>query len=274
MKVIDLQPEQESRSTALLDRLPGGGRRAGTGDQAAQERVAEALGKSLSNQYVLLKNVDLEGLETPAPFVLVGPAGIRVLVASSLRGVYRVQGETWEKLDDRRSKYQPALPNLIQIGLSLGSTVGTYIKSRKPSLPVAEPVLVFTEPGLHLEAIRPAVRVVMVDGLERFIAGLLQSPILLNQEEVAKVVDLLSQVKPASESPAGQGDEEQFSPAGQREGLKPGTTDRLRSASEKAILPRLEKISFTSRQWIILGVITFVAILVLVAFLVLVLSTS
>jgi hypothetical protein len=186
----------------------------------------------------------------------------------SLRGIYRVQGETWEKLDDRRSKYLPALPNLIQIGLSLGSTVGAYIKSRNPSLPIAEPVLVFTEPGLHLEAVRPAVRVVMVDGLERFIAGLLQSPILLNQEEVAKVIDLLSQVKSASEPLAGLGDEEHFSPTGQSEAVKPGTSDRLRSASEKAILPRLEKIPFTSRQWIILGAIIFVNILILVAFLV------
>lgn len=271
MKVIDLQAEQEEHSPTLLDRLPGGGRRGLTEEQAAQERVVEALGNTLSNQYVLYKNVNLESLEIPVPLVLIGPPGIRVLAVSSLRGVYRAQGETWEKLDDRQNKYRPALPNLIQQGLLFGSTLGAFIKNRNPSLPTVETVLVFTDPGMHLESARPAVRIVMTDAIERFINGLIQSPILLSQEEVAKAVELLSRPQPVE---ANLMSEDAFDLVEQKEPKKPGASDRLRSASENAILPRLEKVPFTNRQWMILGVIILINILLLVAFLVLVLSSS
>lgn len=274
MKIIDLQTAPDGRQTGLLDRMPRVGKRAGQENLGDQERVAGLLAKSLSNHYVLLRNVILEDLEIPIPLVLVGPPGVRVLTATGLRGVYRVHEEIWEKLDDRQQKFRPAIPNLVNQAVLMGRAVGVYLKNRGLTLPEIEPILICSEPGLHVETDRPAVRVVMADATERFIAGLLQSRILLTQEEVEKVVTLLSRARPTEDLLAGMADEGAFPPDESEEPRKPGFSERVRTASEQAMLTRARKIPFTGRQWAILGAILLLNIVLVVVFLLMVLSSS
>ncbi len=148
----------------------------------------------MDNRYVILRNVQLEGLDIPIPLILVGPTGARVIYPSASRGVYRARGETWEQMDDRAQVYRAATPNLISRTQLMAQAVSAYLTGRDMPLPEVEPVLMFSDPGTHVETVRPLVRVVLVDGLERFVAGLLQSRSYLDKENVQKIVVLLTQL--------------------------------------------------------------------------------
>jgi hypothetical protein len=274
MKVIDLKPEREARPASLMDQISGSlkAEKNGSEDQAAQNRLIAAFGKVLSNNYVLLRNVSLEGLDVPIPLILVGPSGVRIINASSQRGVYRARGETWEKLDERQQKFRPALPNLLTRTMLMGKAVQAFLNSRGLAAPDLEAVLAFSDPGLHADSVRPAVRIVLADAMERFITALSQSRILLTQDEIERIVTPLSRLKPEGALIAPE-EEDIFSLAGGKKSSTPTASERLRSASEKAVLARVEKVPFSSRQWAILALFLFVNILLLAVFIMLVLST-
>jgi hypothetical protein len=242
-------------------------------DMQAQDVLIASLGKVLDNRFVLLRNVTLEGLDVPIPVVLVGPPGVWVFYPSALRGLFRARGDVWEGMDSRQEVFRPALPNLITRTQLMAQAVAAFFAARNLTLPTTEPVLFFSEPGTHVETIRPAVRIVLVDGLERFIVGMLQSRVWLERDEVEKAVDLLIKSMGLSEKDLlPYPEKDVFSFVDEREAagiaalapLSPG--ERLAAA--------LHKIPFSGRQWLLLGCLVLINVVVLIAFLILVLITS
>jgi hypothetical protein len=197
MKVIDLSADQKEGSSGLLNQVSGAFKLVKPRSQElpAQERVISSLQKILNNSYVLLCQVSLEGLDVPIPLILVGPSGVHVLYASGLRGIYRANGEAWERLENQQQKFRPALPNLITRTFLMGRSVQAYLSNQGYPLAEVEPVLVFSDPGTHIDAVRPAVRIVMADAIDRFSAGLLQGRVSLGQEDVQRIVDLLAKTQ-------------------------------------------------------------------------------
>jgi hypothetical protein len=277
MKVIDLTPELKNGSSGFFGQLSRIFKpfQARPEEAPAQERVIASLQKALGNQYVLVRQAELEGLEVPIPLVLVGPTGVRVLYASGVRGVYRAREEGWERLDERQHKYRPVRPNLLtRVGL-MGRAVQAYLAGLGQTGLDVEPVLIFSDAGIHLESARPAVRLVMADAMDRFIAGVLQSRILLDQEQVERVVGLLTGEKPGLEGAGNpQFEQDAFSyPAEPRP--RPKTRlEQAVTAREQAFLARLTRLPFTGRQWLILVVIVLVNILLLAALVLLVLFST
>ena len=157
----------------------------------SQDTVIAALGKALNNQYVLLRNVTLEGLSIPIPLVLAGPPGVRIIYASAVRGVYRAKGEGWEKMNDGSKNFSIHRPNLITRTLLMARAVLAYLNNQGQTLPEVEPVIVFTQPGVHVETVRPVVRVVLMDALDRFITGFVQSRGILTPDQIQDIVSNL-----------------------------------------------------------------------------------
>jgi hypothetical protein len=61
-------------------------------------------------------------------------------------------------------------------GILMSQTVQNFLFQRDILLPGVEAVLFFSHPGLHIEPIHPATRIVQRDGIESFVTGYLQSP--------------------------------------------------------------------------------------------------
>jgi hypothetical protein len=263
MKVIDLTLDREKRPAGLLGQVSASLKSGKplSEDAAAQERMVSSLQKSLGNQYVLLRQAKLVGLETPIPFILIGPPGVRVGVVSGFRGIFRAREDSWEKLDERQQKYRPTSPNLLTRTLLMGRSVQAFLANYGQAFAEVEPVLFFSDPGIHVELVRPAVRLVMADAVDRFVAGLVQSRILLNQEEIDNMVQLLAGKRSSEQTP--EVEEDAFSFFDPVKPRQPSNLERAVAAGEQGFLARITRLPFTSRQWMILGVIIFISIILL-----------
>jgi hypothetical protein len=242
-----------------------------SGESEAQDEVIAVLQRTLDNNYVLLRDVVLEGLEVTIPLVLVGPTGIHVLNPSPSRGIYRAKEQNWEKMDDRQQQLRSATPNLVRRTLLMSRAVESFLQSQFQEIPEVEPVLVFTHPGTHVDSVRPAVRIVMADAQDRYVASVVQSDILLDQSDVESLAELLSpQPDLGAESEIQKDIVDSFSLKEQeerkkRQGPMPG---------EQYVEMLNERMPFTTRQWLVLGAMVLVNVILLIAFVVIVLSTS
>ena len=93
---------------AMLWREAGAARRRReeTGDD-----IARLLAPALDDSYTLVLSPRLPGIPADLAALLVGPAGVRALIARRWRGRYRVRGRGWE-LDTRsRAGWIPTLTN-------------------------------------------------------------------------------------------------------------------------------------------------------------------
>jgi len=276
MKVIDHLEESSKTSTASpLDNVLSSLKLSRDWDQdaRAQDWVVDSLAHMLDHSFVMLRNVKLEGLEVPIPLILVGPPGIHVIYASALRGVFRAKGDVWEQMDDRQQSFKPVLPNMISRAALMARAVEAHIKNQYPLL-LIEPVLVFSDPGTHVDTIRPDVRIVLADGLERFCAGLLQSGTRLDRNTVQMLADLFSGDAAASaQAVAPVSERDAFSFKDEVLGKKtPSLRDRL--PSDEPIVSFLNKMPFSTRQWIVLLLMAGFNILLLATFVLIVLLNS
>jgi hypothetical protein len=83
-----------------------GGRRAPDG-----EDIARLLAPAFDDSYVLLLNPRLPDVPKDLAALLVGPAGVRALVARRWRGRYRVRGRGWEYDTHSSAGYIPCRTN-------------------------------------------------------------------------------------------------------------------------------------------------------------------
>ena len=57
-------------------------------DPEAEKAVLATFQRLLDNQYVMLRAIPLDDPEVPIPLVLVGPPGVRMFYARSLKGLF------------------------------------------------------------------------------------------------------------------------------------------------------------------------------------------
>ena len=136
-----------------------------------QRAIITFFDRQLEKGYTLIRNITLGASGITVPMILLGPAGIYVIHVTYLRGRYEAKGNTWNK--ESGSGFKPASVNLIQQTARMASAVKSWIERQGVKLPVAiEPVLIAANPGLHVESVKPAVRVLMIDGIKSFVTGL------------------------------------------------------------------------------------------------------
>jgi hypothetical protein len=276
MKVID-NPQVSAEKASASGRLDNMLGSIGLGQSSyrelqAQEELVASLEKYLDNRFVMLRNVTLEGLDFPIPMLLLGPPGVKLIYPCAARGVFRAKGDTLEFMDEEYHTFRSASPNLLTRAATMAEKASAYLTANNPAPVEVEPFLYFSDPGTHVEAVRPTVRILPVDGLERFIAGLLQSRVYFEKEEVQKLADLLHKYMGVSERQlSAYPERDSFSYADERLGE---TTVLDRMPRGEGVVKALNKIPFSGRQWALLGCIVVINIAILIAFLVLVLMTS
>lgn len=272
MRVVDFAPPEPEAST--LDNLLSRARELlnlGDAGLKAQESIITRLKRGLDNRFTLLRNVPLEGLDVPVPMILAGPAGIYMLYISGEKGVYQAKEESWLEISGATRRFQPARRNLIKIAILLARTVDSYLTKSEILHPEVQPVLIFAHPGVHVDTIRPAVRIVLMDAVERFITDLIRASDTLMPGDVRAIVEVLEKAEAQVAVPPDEPEvtAERQAPPEPRE---PTWLDNFAS-TELPLPPALANLRFTKRQWILLGVFAVFEICFLMVFIIYVILT-
>lgn len=273
MRVIDFAPP-EPEASALDNLLSRARELLNLGDSGlkAQESIITRLKRGLDNRFTLLRNVPLEGLDVPIPMILAGPAGVYVLHVSGEKGVYQAKEESWLEIGGATRRFQPARRNLIKIAMLLGRTVDSYLTKNEILHPEVQPVLIFAHPGVHVDTIRPAVRIVLMDAVERFITDLIRASDTLMPGDVRAIVETLEKAEARVVAPQEKPETiaERQAPSEPRE---PNWLDNL-ATTEISLPPALADLRFTRGQWILLGVFAVFEICFLMVFIIYVILTA
>lgn len=259
----------------------------------AQKTAIACFGKVLDNSFTLLRNVKLASLDINIPLILVGPAGIYVLYATPLRGMFRAKGDSWGTLVG--STFKPARVNLIVRTARMGRAVQTYLERQGyPGSTPVEAVLLASDPGLYIDSVRPIVRVVMRDALEHFAVSVAQGRAMFSAETVHDILNRITNPPSASpEQPIAQGisappfaqqadafslDSTQDSAASQIPARgsahfpESGAFAESLASLQSETITRRKKLSFSTKQWAFLIAFFVIEIIILILFVVLIVS--
>src|SRR5512138_3937907 len=161
----------------------------------AQKAIITFFDRQLEKGYTLIRNITLGASGITVPLILLGPTGIYVIHVTYLRGRYEAKGNTWN--EESGNGYKPASINLIQRTSRMASAVKAFIERQGVKLPVEpEPVLIAGNPGLHIESVRPAIKVMMIDGIKPFVAGLATARPVLSMEAVHEFTERIVEPRP------------------------------------------------------------------------------
>lgn len=148
-----------------------------------QNAIVKYFERQLEKGYTLIRNIPLGESGIMVPIILLGPAGIYVIDVTSLKGRYEAKGDTWNV--ESGNQYKPAPVNLIQRTARMARALQAYIERQGVKLQVGiEPVLIAGDPGLHIESVRPAIKVMMIDGVKSFVNGLVTGKPVLRADYV------------------------------------------------------------------------------------------
>jgi hypothetical protein len=167
----------------------------------AQAAIIPLLDRGLEKKYTLLRNVKLAGLEIIIPLILVGPAGVYAMYATSLRGMYRAKGDQWGTISGDNLK--PASVNLLTRTARMARAVQVYFQRQGHELPcMVEAVLLCADPGMHVDSVRPIIRVVQYDAIDRFAMAVSQSRAVMDSSIVLNIVERILNPKPPAAAQA------------------------------------------------------------------------
>ena len=210
MKIIDKTPLLDEKGELGIKQRLQGMMQFGfnwPNELQAQKAIINFFDRQLERGYTLIRNMTLGQSGITIPMILLGPAGIFAINVTHLRGRYEAKGGSWNVQSG--DGYKPADVNLIQVTARMARALQTFIERQGVKLPVSvEPVLIAAEPGLHIESVGSAVRVMMIDGIKSFVAGLVsESPVLSREavhEYTERIVNPRSPKKPSVTVPAAQ----------------------------------------------------------------------
>lgn len=204
MKIIDKTPLlNEKGELGLIQRIQGM-LKYGFGwpnELQAQKAIITFFDRQLEKGYTLIRNVPLGASGIVVPMILLGPTGIYVIHVTYLRGRYEARANTWNQ--ESGDGYKPAPVNLVQNTARMARAVKAFIERQGVRVPIdIEPVLIAGNPGLHIEAVRPAIKVMMIDGIKSFVSGLASARPVLKPEAVHEFAERIVNPRPAKKEAA------------------------------------------------------------------------
>jgi hypothetical protein len=168
---------------------------------SAQKAIITFFDHNLEKGYTLIRNMPLGASGIVVPLILLGPTGIYVIHVTNLRGRYEVRGSEWNEASG--DSYKPASINLVQRTIRMANAVKAFIERQGIKLPVSiEPVLIAGDPGLHIESVRPAIKVLMIDGIRPFVSSLVAAKPVLRAEAVHEFTERIINPRPVKKETA------------------------------------------------------------------------
>lgn len=231
--------------------------------------------RALDHHYTLLSDIPVPGAPVPIPFILVGPAGLFVIHFSGEKGLYRAKEESWWEMNPATRKFQPSHRNLIRLSQAYAKAVSAYLAEHSRPAPDPQPVLIFGNPGVHVDASRPAARVVLADGVDRFLLSLLQGGETISVPDARLIAETLEKIIRPAEKPGAVPEDIFGKDLGIGQQAQKPAAQKTSHQGPQLELPAsmTKKMAFSKKQWLVLGVLAFIAALVLVAFILIVVFT-
>lgn len=203
MKIIDKTPLVDQKGDlGFTQRIQGMLRYGFTwpAELRAQKVIITFFDKNLEKGYTLLRNVTLGQSGIMIPLILLGPAGIFAINLTFQRGRFEAKGDSWNV--ESGTQYRPASVNLVRVTTRMARALQTFIERQGTKLPVqVEPILIAGDPGVHIESTRPAIRVMMIDGIKSFVTGLATSAQVINALAVNEAVERILEPRPPRQEP-------------------------------------------------------------------------
>jgi hypothetical protein len=236
----------------------------GKTDENAEDAIVAGFMRGLDNRFIMLRNLQLEDKGEIFPPILVGPYGLVVLNISLAKGFFRVKEESWMEMNKTSHQFGPTRPNLIKQSKDYAQKLAGILDTHGKSHPEILPILIFANPGVHVESSNPAIRIVLMDGVESLIDSFLNSEVVLQPTEINFLSDSLEiMANPEKAIPMGEGEDffgrDLFVP----EKKAPLTLPDIPIPTELPLPPGEEKLKFTQKQWIVLAVLLVFTIIVL-----------
>jgi len=205
MKIVDKTPlVNEKGELGFVERIQGMLKFGFNwpNELAAQSVIVTFFERQLTKGYTLIRNMTLGESGIMIPIILLGPTGIQVVQVTYLKGRYQAKGNSWNI--ESGNSYKPAPINLIQRTARMARALQAYIERQGVKVPVEiDPVLVAGDPGLHIESERPAIKVMMIDGIKPFVSGLATARPVMSPEAVFDMTEhILNPRPPKREQPA------------------------------------------------------------------------
>lgn len=199
----------------------------------AQAVIIDALEKSLPRSSIMLRNVILPEIEVMLPLVLLCPAGVFLINTLSEKGVYQAREREWGKMSGER--FSPEKINLVDRTARMGRALQVYLDRKGfQGMLTVEPLVMATDPGIHVETVRPAIRVVMMDALERFAASMTQARTVLTPEFAASLAQVIltgQGGRSQADAPPPEQDSAEENPFGEAIGYDPNASPEDASLS-------------------------------------------
>jgi hypothetical protein len=267
MKVFDYSPiPYDGGKLSFQDRLKGIMQFGFTwvSEMKSQEVVVGNLNRVLDNRFTLLRNISLPDGGVTIPLVLLGSHGITVLNNSIVRGIYNAVGDSWKIMDNRLKDYKNTKPNLITRTSLMAQAFESFMTQAGNNLEM-DGVLMFTDPGTHVNISgRSDVRIILMDAIDRFGAGLLQHPQVLTMEDIRNLIESITEAL----QPKDETDETKRVVPYQQ------FAQSVDSGFLQAMAPLQVKFKFNRKEWALLWFFAIVDIIVLVWFVIYILRTA
>jgi hypothetical protein len=224
---------------------------------AAQERFISLIERDIDQRFTLLRNFPLPDIGVNIPLLLVGPPGIRVLLLTLIRGMFRAKESQWLELSGK--SFRPAKDNLIhRTQLYVRATEKYFNELGHPEVPV-DGLIVGMDPGMHVDNQHSEVRVVQFDVARRLAAQWNAEPVVVSAEEIYQIVIAMTKLAEGPE------------PEIQERTARPVAAQSQPDKFAQNLAPIQKKLGFSTSQWIILGLLLFGTVLVLIIMMFLVL---
>jgi len=237
----------------------------GKADVHADDEIITRFMRGLNNRYVMVRDLPVEDSDEKFPLILLGPTGLILINVSSAQGFFKARDDTWWELSKATQGYNPGKPNLIKQSLEYAEKLDQLLNKHEKSHPEIVPVLLFANPGVNIESTNPAIRIVLMDGMDSLIGAIQNSDEVLGPSEINYLADTFEFLEnPEKAIPMGEG-EDFFG----RDLLEPEEKPGIKLPKIKP--PKLslsgfeEKLKFTPRQWLIIEVLMIFVILILLA---------
>jgi hypothetical protein len=222
-------------------------------DLFAEDAFTKMLQREVDQRSTLIRGFTLPDIDVTVPFILIGPPGIRVVLLTRERGIFRAKETQW--LVHTGKGFKPAKDNLILRTQLYVNAVSKFFDQHGFQREVIKGLIVGVNPGMHVETHQSAVRVIQSDAIRRFGSQWVQEQPILNPEEIYQIVSKISQVS----KPEIEGDMDK-APAEPR-------IDKFDQSME----PLKKTFAFNPTQWVIIGLLIATTVLVLLIFIIFIL---
>ncbi len=203
MRIIDKTPLVESDgSISAFNRLKGTLQYGFSWypDLLAQKKAMAVFEKELGKKFTLIRNLTLGKSKITLPFILIGPPGVQIIYVTHVQGTYRAKNDAWGTISG--GSFKEANINLLKRTAQLGKAVRVYLERDGFKLPDGvEPILLSTNPALHIASVRPIIRIVMSDAVNRFVSTLAKEPPIMSVEVVHEIAEALLNPRPPKAPP-------------------------------------------------------------------------